>query len=129
MSEKRIALEVDWYQSIDRCNDPPTPHLSLHTCQELPNTAHHRASLAAQLFDQNSDSLDLFICITRSGVFTVFIKFGEKWCPALSNIKVEAWNALFNDDNWGWFGLTASTGGLSLGQILKKSEIHLGLED
>ena len=40
-----IAVEVDTYRSQDRCNDPPTPHISIHTRGLEGNEAHHRSSL------------------------------------------------------------------------------------
>ena len=40
-----IAVEIDTYRSEDRCNDPPTPHISVHSRGLEGNDAHHRSSL------------------------------------------------------------------------------------
>ena len=40
-----LAIEIDTYCSADRCDDPPAPHISIHTRQNEPNDAHHRYSL------------------------------------------------------------------------------------
>lgn len=40
-----VALEIDTYRSQDRCDDPPTPHLSIHSRGKQPNEARHRSSL------------------------------------------------------------------------------------
>lgn len=40
-----VAVELDTYRSQDRCNDPPTPHISIHSRGHEGNDAHHRSSL------------------------------------------------------------------------------------
>lgn len=40
-----IAIELDTYRSQDRCDDPPVPHVSIHSRGTAGNEAHHRSSL------------------------------------------------------------------------------------
>ncbi|KAJ3326532.1 peptide-N4-(N-acetyl-beta- glucosaminyl)asparagine amidase [Blyttiomyces sp. JEL0837] len=43
---KSVAVEFDTYCSRDTCNDPNGNHISVHTRGELPNSSHHRFSVA-----------------------------------------------------------------------------------
>lgn len=113
-----VAVEIDTYRSQDRCDDPPTPHISINTRGRSPNEAHHRSSLwctrpgsLPQLDDGHKYRLkvvvhemtwiSLFLTDSDDGTNFVQLTQGPVEIPLLCDADAPL-----------YFGWTASTGGL-----------------
>lgn len=126
-----LAIEVDTYRSVDRCDDPPTPHISVHTAASQAVSAHHRFSL----WCSKSGSIPN---VDNGQQYTLRIE--------LSHISNEL-RIFFNDSTEGdfveltdqpviissmpeqgykVFGWTAATGGLHQSHFVEKFELWEG---
>lgn len=98
------AVEIDTYRSADRCDDPPTPHISV----QRDGDAHHRSSSwCSNLLPKLDDGKAYWCraeidCDKRMRIF--FSDEQEDWVELTSGVVVVA-----TGDCIGW---TASTGGL-----------------
>lgn len=126
-----LAIELDTYRSVDRCDDPPTPHISIHTGRSREVSAHHKASLwcskqgaipniddgrqyrlRAEL-SQNRKELRIFLDDSADGHFVELTDQPVK----LSSLP---------DTGYRFVGWTAATGGLHQSHIVSKFEIREG---
>lgn len=101
---RSIAVEIDTYRSSDRCDDPPTPHISI----QRDGDAHHRSSSwCSDQLPKLDDGKSYWCRVEVDGGKRMRVFFSDKqedWVELTSEgVVVTGGNCL------GW---TASTGGL-----------------
>lgn len=111
---RSIAIEFDTWQTVDRCEDPSSNHISVHTRGPLPNSSHHSNSLACvdapfTLNSGNPHVIDIHYDANRK-----VIELWGNGIPLLA-AQVDICQILDLKDGLIWFGVTAATGGI--GQI------------
>ena len=112
-----FAVEIDTYESSDRCDDPPTPHISVHTAGTDAVTAHHRHSLwctkpgtLPDLDDGGEYSIRLEVSQSQKYLRIFFNDNLENDFVELTTEPIDIGSTLgFGDKCLGW---TAATGGL-----------------
>ncbi|KAL7421158.1 Peptide-N(4)-(N-acetyl-beta-glucosaminyl)asparagine amidase [Cryptotrichosporon argae] len=112
-----FAIEIDTYHTQDHADDPPTPHVSVHS----PPHAHHRHSIALAGREQ-------LPCLTDGWPYTldVFFKSSDRSLKAFLSYaakdggskEIHLFDARIPEgENKDWYaGVTASCGGLWLTQ-------------
>jgi len=114
-----LAIEFDTYESMDRCSDPNGNHISVHTCGNLPNSAHHRHSRKC------ARNVPL---LADGRVHDVAIHYHENQIEVfLDHRLVLSVNlnlaSLLGTSN-AWIGFTAATGGLNQAHVIKSWSLH-----
>lgn len=130
--EDCLAVEIDTYRSVDRCADPPTPHISVHTGGIRPVSAHHRDSLWCSkpggLPDLDSGQLHtLRIELSRPRKeLRIFFTDGAEQDDfvEISNGPIDL-SALPNEP-YKFIGWTAATGGLHQRHVIVRYELRSG---
>lgn len=112
-----VAIEIDTYRTQDFCDDPPTPHISVHTVGASPNSAHHKHSLWCSppgSMPPFNDGQVYSIKLEISAIRSVSV-----WLTDSISSSREDWVCLTQDpialpglENFQYIGWTAATGGL-----------------
>ncbi|KAI9351735.1 hypothetical protein DFJ73DRAFT_366124 [Zopfochytrium polystomum] len=104
-----LALEFDTYEGRDTCADPNDNHISLQTRKDLPNSSHHRHSIAC------SNKIPPL----TGGTISV------RFCYDHGQKNVQIWMAEDVTDKDDDFGLILDTF-LDLPATISKPEAHMG---
>ncbi|KAI7889474.1 uncharacterized protein EV154DRAFT_514343 [Mucor mucedo] len=113
-----MAVEFDTYQSLDRCDDPSSNHISIQArLPPLENSAHHRYSLGHTSripLLANGKWMKSKIRLLSNG--SIEIGLGESndqnYIQVLK-IQNQNFKKYLNGSKKAWIGFTASTGGIS----------------
>ncbi|KAI9272590.1 concanavalin A-like lectin/glucanase domain-containing protein, partial [Sporodiniella umbellata] len=109
-----IAVEFDTYQSLDRCTDPSSNHISIHARQPpYPNSAHHDYSLACNSLIPTLASgkwIEVKVQMDKEHIQVGLLQNNQY--TSILNVELDVMSYL-NNSKEAWVGFTASTGGLA----------------
>lgn len=124
-----IAVELDTYRSSDRCDDPPTPHISVHTAGQGAVSAHHRYSLwgtkpgtLPDLDDGRAYSIRLEVSISRKQLRIFFNDNQDNDFIELTSEPITI-PSVFANNAAKYIGWTAATGGLHQEHLVTDFEV------
>jgi len=122
---RSIAIELDTWQTVDRCNDPSNNHISIHTRGTLPNSSHHSHSLACVdppflLNDGVAHVIEIQYDAEK--------KFVDVWGDGLPILeaKADVLQLLNLEDGKVWFGVVGATGGIGQVHELLSFSVNIG---
>jgi peptide-N4-(N-acetyl-beta-glucosaminyl)asparagine amidase len=123
---RSIAVELDTWQTVDRCNDPSNNHISVHTRGTLPNSSHHANSLGCtEVPFVMNDGVAHLIEIQYDSEKKVM----DIWADGtpLLEVKVDVMQMLSLEDGKVWFGVVGATGGV--GQIHELLSLSVNISE
>lgn len=124
-----LAVEIDTYRSVDRCEDPPTPHISVHTAGPQLVSAHHKHSIwcskpstLPELDDGRPYMLRLEVSHTLGELRLFFNDSSEGEFVELTDEPVSI-SDIFHGGSPACLGWTAATGGLHQAHVIESFEL------
>lgn len=126
-----LVVEIDTYRSVDRCDDPPTPHISIHAAGGQAVSAHHRFSLwcskpgaIPNVDDGRQYTLRLELSCSRKALRIFFNDSTAGDFVELTDQPVII--ASMPETGYEFFGWTAATGGLHQSHVISDFNLWQG---
>lgn len=126
-----LAIELDTYRSVDRCDDPPTPHVSVHTAGSGAVSAHHQNSLWCSkpgtlpaLDDGRPYTVRIEVSLPRQELRIFLNDRTERDFVEVTNGPLRLLTV--PEGGYKCFGWTAATGGLHQSHVISEFELWEG---